>query len=553
MAYNFQAALESGLTPQQITNYLTAQGRGEEAHVYFNMSTPEKKPSLISHVLGGIKDYANNVVSDFKQRGQNLSNDFKKTSLSLDYNPKVQQNIGTTALSTVGNIAGGVGDMFSELLKPVIQKGADALSNNKTFQNIATSTVGDQATKAVDKAGAVYEALKVKHPEIAKDLENSLNVAALVGPEAKTADLTEQGIRTGAKAVQKTALDTAENLGVAVEKSNRIIKGLPSKVSDAITPIEQSVITEAEKSSIPKATRLQRAQSYLKQASEAMADNSKPTPLELAGNEAQKALKTIDDELKQAGQSKNKATKVVGEKFVGSIVEDALSKLDEGVKNRFGGSIDKFGDISNASGRILKIGESEQALIKKIREKLIPIKTLPTVQRVDDAIDFIQKELYKSEKNLTLPANKDVNGLLREVTGKLNKKLKTVAGTEYTKANQRFSELKYLKDTLNEALGVDANKGASLMKQLFSPSGTAPRKLFNQIKKETGIDLVNEATLAKFAMENVGDVRQESLLKQILTGQALSKRGVINIAADRLIKKVQNPSAKLIRTIKKSE
>ena len=53
------------------------------------------------------------------------------------------------------------------------------------------------------------------------------------------------------------------------------------------------------------------------------------------------------------------------------------------------------------------------------------------------------------------------------------------------------------------------------MKRLFSPIGGDTRRIFAEIQAETGVDLVKEATLAKFAMEGVGDVRQASLLKQL--------------------------------------
>ena len=56
------------------------------------------------------------------------------------------------------------------------------------------------------------------------------------------------------------------------------------------------------------------------------------------------------------------------------------------------------------------------------------------------------------------------------------------------------------------------------MKRVFSPTSGNTRPMFEQIKVETGIDLVKEATLAKFAMESVGDFKQRSLLENIVGG-----------------------------------
>ena len=70
-------------------------------------------------------------------------------------------------------------------------------------------------------------------------------------------------------------------------------------------------------------------------------------------------------------------------------------------------------------------------------------------------------------------------------------------------------------DELSRVLGADADKGASLMKSLFSPTGERTRRIFQEVYDETGIDLFKEATLARFAGESVGNPNVRSLLKQI--------------------------------------
>ena len=124
-----------------------------------------------------------------------------------------------------------------------------------------------------------------------------------------------------------------------------------------------------------------------------------------------------------------------------------------------------------------------------------------------------------------VPVNSEVEGILKSTIGKLNSQLKEIGGTKYSELNSQLSDLLDVRGTLNKGLGSDANRGAALMKQLFSPAGTMPRKLFSRVKDLTGIDLVNEATIAKWAMENVGDVRQASLLKQVLGERLQVNRG----------------------------
>ena len=57
-------------------------------------------------------------------------------------------------------------------------------------------------------------------------------------------------------------------------------------------------------------------------------------------------------------------------------------------------------------------------------------------------------------------------------------------------------------------------RGASLIKQYFSPSGSKAKEIFDFIKKETNgeVDLAKDATLAKFAGELYDDANVSSLL-----------------------------------------
>jgi len=66
------------------------------------------------------------------------------------------------------------------------------------------------------------------------------------------------------------------------------------------------------------------------------------------------------------------------------------------------------------------------------------------------------------------------------------------------------------------------------MKKIFSPADGGTKDLFKTVKKITGIDLVKESTLAKFAMEVVKDPRQTNLLEQL---QILGNPSASNILA----------------------
>ena len=187
------------------------------------------------------------------------------------------------------------------------------------------------------------------------------------------------------------------------------------------------------------------------------------------------------------------------------------------VGEKFGASISAKGDIVQAKGRTLQLDSSDQKLVSEYFRRLNSLGVSPTMKQVDDFVDWSQSQLYKQSKTVSKyeVASEPVVRELRSIEGELNTRLKTAVGSGYGEVNARVSRLIELQDELSRALGADARKGGGLMKRLFSSTGGDVRRVFQEIQNETGVDLVKEATLAKFAMEGVGDVRQASLLKQL--------------------------------------
>jgi hypothetical protein len=516
----------------------------------FQATQETQNPSFLESLWHGTKNLGSNIKKDLTQRGENIGQ-------GLDREQGGQQNFFETALQTTGNVIGAGNDILGNTvssLDSAIPESVKKLTSNPLVE-ASKKVVG----KGVEVVKNAYDQWKETNPRAAADLEATTNILSVL-PWTKGSEFLNEGKNAVVGLADEAAnLGVRDSIGSGVESALKPVKNvadnvnISNKIEDIVTEIPKSVETELKKTSVPKETVKEKVTSYFDQAEKAKADNSQSTPLELAGEKATTALKEVDTQVKTAGEAKRAATQAVGKKAVGTIIVDSLGKLEQGLKNRFGGIFNKAGEIVNTKGRSLKIAESEKSLINTVRNKLIEIKNFPTVQRVDDAIDFIQRELYKTEKNLILPANKEVNAFLREVEGSLNRELKKVAGKAYADTNAKFSKLKFTRDELNKALGADSNKGASLMKQLFSPSGTASKKLFAEIKKLTGIDLVNEATFAKFAMESVGDARQASLISSVLEAPQIlaGKSSLLKSVYDFGIDKIKNPKNKALRIVEK--
>jgi len=498
-----QIRAKSGLPPKATSSQQNYVGK-------YDYLKP--KPGFIDTV----KESAINRIGDAKEA---LSGDVNPVSAGLQFWGAGAGLVGDVIGAGIQKVAPGVTEKIGEVAGKVME--------TQPAQNILSS----------------YQDFKMKHPEAAKDLEATTNILSLL-PTGKVLQVGSRSAKVGAELAEQGIRNTAPRV---ISSAKSSFTNIANKASDAITPLDPGVNTVLSKPT----TRLAQLTKYERAAKEALLDYSKPTPLELAGQSAEKALTALQSKLNGYAEAKKAITESLSTFNTGKIVNNAKSKMRQLLKERAGLSFTESGKFKNATNRLNAVSDpTDLKLIKNIDWKLSQVAKNPTFQRVDDAIDYFQDLLYKRNGLTAIPINKKVEGIIKQTIGELNNELKKIGGSKYSGLNSVYSKTKHNFDLLNKALGIDGNKGASLMKQLFSPSGTAPRKLFSFIKEKTGIDLVDEATLAKFAMENIGDVRQASLLEQVLKGSVpTSGKSLIELAAEKTINKLQNPLSKARRIL----
>ncbi len=425
-----------------------------------------------------------------------------------------------------------------------IYEGGESLANAETPEDYVNAGV-QLGTGIIGAKGAKTGKGKIFNPEVTKPIKSAI-VEKI--PQSKYVVKPVESI-----------------VKPSIEKTKNLVNKTGEKVGDAISPIEKNVQTELTKSSIPKAQRIENYDRYIKQAEKAKVDNSQSTPLELAGSRGEEALGKLKEQLDVAGNAKKVSLKKNGGKIVPKI-QESRSLFNNLLSDRLGINI-KDGKVSNMPGRLsviegnpidIDLAIQVDNILSEIEPKsssLMPGRVdQATLQKVNDAIDSIQGKLYADRGIGAAPINSRLESVIKEVITDLNNRAKKVGGQSYKKANAEYSDKIETYNILNKALGLEGNKGASLMKQLFSPNGTMPKKLFEAIKKATGIDLVHEATLAKFAMESVGDARQANLLNEVLRGNIpLSKGGIVGKALEYGVNKLQDPIKRGRKIIEKSK
>ena len=437
-----------------------------------------------------------------------------------------------------------------------------AIDPTRNFQEVRNQT-GFKSLQG-DQAIQIDETLESKN-----QYESAGKGLALVGGLLLPGG-SRKVVASGAKKVGGIAKGAAES---AAGTGKQLAKKTIEKASDTVTQIEtptesmlnpSRLIPKDKLKNIPTADlveqgkqKSQKFESYISQAKKAMKDYGQKTPLVQAGERGSEALNIVGQKLAKQGQLKKEALGKVGDVQVKNIGA-FRAKLRDELRDRVGVNIilsDEGIDIADAAGRASKIAfdPADNKLIKDAYSALAKLGQKPTVRQLDDTVDALQDLLYKRRNLTAVPINGQVEGVLKSITGQINNAVKKVGGERYRVANQKFAYMIDTFEKLNKSLGAEGVRGASLMKQLFSPTGEAPRRLFSEVKKLTSIDLVEEATLAKFAMESVGDARQASLLEEVIRGQVSPDlKGFVSHAANKVIGKLKDPVGKARRIIQET-
>ncbi len=148
---------------------------------------------FFNKVGSAIVDYGKRVGQDYYKGAENIVRDINLAGQG-------KQNPLSAGLQTAGEFAKAVFAPITEAIAPAVEFSADKLSNDKTFQKIANSKVGDTIVNAESEIGTKYKTWAEQHPEAARNLEASVNIGLLLAgekPGNKLFESAKQGVKTG--------------------------------------------------------------------------------------------------------------------------------------------------------------------------------------------------------------------------------------------------------------------------------------------------------------------------------------------------------------------
>jgi hypothetical protein len=300
---------------------------------------------------------------------------------------------------------------------------------------------------------------------------------------------------------------------------------------------------------------------YGVQAKKSMANARELSAMDMSGIKAKKAFDELDAIRSETGAKKGALIREADQYSINNsnyVKTHSISKTwDDLLRDRGGVTFDARGNLRTAPLRVNKLS-GEQGMIKEINAIVNQIgrakKNLSTPLQLDDAKAAIRNivENYKASQAKSI--NTITEGIGKKVISEIDNTLSSWANkngfSDLSILNKRYGELKHMTDFLNKRLGevVDAETGqtrmgASLMKSaVMSNSDRGSKALFEQIKNETGHDLIKDAMFAKIAMDAVGDTRATDLLRSM----AETKGFVKDISNATLLGTALNVGAKTI-------
>lgn len=426
----------------------------------------------------------------------------------------------------------------------VVQPIGKAIGEIPAMQSV--NKHGGEATLNAVETGVKYltdkwNQFSTNHPDAAKTIEAVGNIgqfmSLFVGDSIKgkvgdtasgIADTVAGGISdTGGKIIKGVSDikgKVTDLTGKASETITNSTKGVVNMAEHAINRVPENVRTILTNPNTAETVKTKLSDMFEK-GRNAIEVTGAPTPMEIVGQEHfSKALEMLKGKkgeglLDTAGKAKEQALAESAQKPVGGL-DETTPVFSQELEKKLGATIgldDKGNEtLVNAPGReTIVTRPADTKLILSVNGWLRDLRMNPTLQKVNDIVDRIQGILYDSKKPGAEPINTKVEGLLKNITGKLNEQAKTTGGEAYRLANENYSRLRTLYDKASVAAGEDFKNVGNTINSIFSRGGKKVKDIITGLEKETGLPIFRDSTLAKFAMDVLKDPRAKGLIEEI--------------------------------------
>ena len=380
--------------------------------------------------------------------------------------------------------------------------------------------------------------------------EDRTGVNALI-PGAGTLIGAGMPLVTGGIESVKTGVETGKKLVIGAqalkEKAKTTLFGRPTKsinevisqADEALKPAEMRAQAEAN-TAIPSlkekwagissdiknriAGKSEKLKEYFDVAHARNNFDTLPTPLEHGARSVDQATSKMEALLADTGSKIGSFRKKVGSyeanidqvaKIENSFI-DELSKLNLEIQN---------GVIKQKAGTVARVGSKNDInVLNELYGEMRTVKENPNLEKMIDLRNVFDRKI-NFEKQA-----RDISGAVDPVSRRVRKQIADV-GAEIVGKSEAANLKKYsdFMDGYNELRSfTDRKAGAEfLLKQVLSERGRTPREVMSVIKEMTGIDLMDDATMASIATDLIGNSRQKGLFRQEITKAGLDAEALL--------------------------
>lgn len=303
------------------------------------------------------------------------------------------------------------------------------------------------------------------------------------------------------------------------------------KLAKSVAGIDPQVETELTRMGVTKdPADLALSEHYINATKQHAVDLRAPagSAQNIAADQLDKAAATIQAKTDAAGAEVG-AAKEIGTNVpmpdVSHVADDFRARVAKDYGLVFGTQMDGSVTSHLAPGREQQLSAVEVHRLADTYRQLNSLKG-GSVRRASDVISSINNSIHYAKSTQQLGHAFDpIEGLLYHAQKGINEEVRK-AVPQLAAANDKLSALKSLETEIAHMAGGDTQRGELLMRRIFSGDKSKDvQDLFGKIYKETGVDLVKHAVLAKHAIDSVGSKADKTLLEQAIEGGVAAHAG----------------------------
>lgn len=527
---------EKGRSTREIAGFLggsrlnrTSVVKQEEDY----LKTAEGKTMLVGEMerAQDIQQAGSGMLREFKKAGEDIVDTATDSNLTL-----IDKVLGIGASSFRGSVRGLIDEPAKGLIKSQLSQPQE--------DSLKEGIMGfGQKVGETETAQAIVGWYNSKSTDTQRNINNALGftegLLELVGVGAAVS-LTKRGFQKVIKFAE--VVDKAEDVTTAGAKTvDDVIQAEAPKLEpdDFIDPNlrEQARVRLEAEANAPKLTwqeksiglnqadkgqilgKTEKMQDYIDVVKTKNVKKDAPSAMEYGGDQVRKAVEVMETKLNETGsaigQTRDKlATIKAPITSVGNIETAFKSELE-----RLGLMVNDAGHVVRTKGVVSRVGTAADIkTLDTLWNEFKIVKQSPTLTNLLDYRNLVQKNIDFSKR--AGEVSDALNSPAKRIRGVIKTEADTLVGKQG--AADLLDYTNYI-TALNELRSFTERRagGEYLLRVLESGRGGEAREVINTIKKYTGIDLQDDATMMKLVTDLIADADQKTLFRQQITSAGL--------------------------------